>query len=145
MPSHQVKVFISHSWSYSGHYEKLAEWLFETKWNVDETPLLFLDRSVPADNPIHNADTVRELRGAIYERILDSHVVIIPTGMYASYSKWIQEEIAGAADMGVPILAVDPWGQERKSSVVVENSDDQAGWTGKSVVSKTWRLYQKNG
>lgn len=135
-----ISVFISHSWSYSGHYDKLAEWLFEMPWNANGTPIVFQNTSVPKDNPIHNAPTSAALTAAIYERIAQSHVVVIPTGMYAHYSNWIRKEIDGARVIGRPLLAVDPWAQERKSSVVAGSADRTVGWNSQTVVSGVWAL-----
>lgn len=137
---HFVSVFISHSWSYSGHYEKLAEWIFKSDWSANGVPVAFLDRSVPKDDPIHNAPTAAALRDAIYKRINACDVVVIPTGMYAAYSNWIQKEIDGSKWLGKPILAVNPWGQEKKASVVVSAADAHCGWNKDSVVTKIWAL-----
>ena len=136
-----ISVFISHSWHYSEHYDKLAEWIFKTPRNVEGNPLSFGDQSVPKDDPIHNAGSDEQLRQAIYSRIFDSHVVVIPTGMYTKHSKWIQKEIEGAELYNKPILAVDPWGQERKASHVSDRSDMQVGWNSKSVVDGILDLY----
>src|SRR5690349_11544129 len=57
----------------------------------------------------HNASNDRAVRAAIFDKISRSHIVIIPTGMYVNYSKWIQKEIEGAQGYGKPILAVNPW------------------------------------
>jgi hypothetical protein len=105
MSTHQIHVFISHSWSYSGHYEKLAEWIFKGGWRVGRASLDFRDYSVPREDPIHNANNDRQLREAIYDKIGRSHVIVIPTGMYAEHSKWIQKEIDGAKFYRKPILA----------------------------------------
>ena len=110
MSVHQVHVFVSHSWHYSGHYQTLREWIFDTPWSIGQASLNLRDYSVPKDDPIHNARTERELREAIYRKIERSHVIVIPTGMYANYSKWIGKEINGAKTMSKPILAVNPWG-----------------------------------
>ncbi len=143
MSAYNIGVFISHSWSYSEHYEKLAEWVFQNNWTVNNgaNPLIFHDLSVPKDDPIHNARNAAQLEQAIYAEIAKSHVVIIPSGMYASYSNWIQKEIKGAHLHGKPILAVNPYGQERKSGVVLDNAADGVGWNKQSVVSGIWRLY----
>jgi hypothetical protein len=53
------------------------------------------------------------LQDAIFNQIARSHVIVIPSGMYANYSKWIQKEIAGAKNYSKPILAVNPWGQQK--------------------------------
>jgi hypothetical protein len=60
--------------------------------------------------------------------------------MYAHHSKWIQKEIDGAGQHWKPILAVDPWGQERSASVVAAAADETVGWNKQSVVEAIWRL-----
>lgn len=135
---YNIPVFISHSWSYSGHYDRLAEWLFENEWQNAGVPIAFFDKSVPKESPIHNARNTKELRAAIYSRIEESRVVIIPTGMYANYSDWIQEEIDGARFHRRPIVAVNPWAQERKSSVVSQAAVETVGWRAQSVAHAAW-------
>ena len=93
MSAHHIHVFISHSWTYSQHYEKLEEWIFHDDWHVNGVPIHFHDQSVPEDNPIHYAANAGELKSAIWDKILHSDVVVIPTGMYAGYSDCIQKEI----------------------------------------------------
>ena len=105
MSTHQIHVFISHSWSYSKHYDTLADWIFNENWTSGQASLDFRDFSVPKDDPIHDADTDKALREAIYAKIARSHVIVIPTGMYANYSKWIKKEIEGAG--GIIILGGD--------------------------------------
>jgi hypothetical protein len=142
MSTHQVHVFISHSWWYSDHYDTLADWLFEESWSAGQASIKFCDFSVPRSDPIHNAPTDKQLRDAIYNKIGRSHVVVIPAGMYANYSKWIQKEIDGAVAYGKPILAVNPWGQERKSSVVQTAANRSVGWNSQTVVDGIWKLYR---
>lgn len=137
---YNLTVFISHSWSYPGHYEKLAEWIFESPWQVDGTPIEFSDLSVPKDDPIHFAENDRQLRDAIFARIAQTHVVVIPTGMWATHSKWINKEIEGAGQYQRPILAVNPWGQERKSANVIEAASKTVGWTKEGVINGVWSL-----
>jgi hypothetical protein len=144
MSIHQIHVFISHSWLYSGHYDKLAEWIFKEKWSSGQASIDFCDFSAPKNDPIHNAPTQKELREAIYAKISRSHVIVIPTGMYANYSEWIQKEIEGAVHYKKPILAVDPRGQQRSSSVVGNAAKMIVGWSSKSVVDGIWALYRGN-
>lgn len=136
----QIPVFISHSWAYSGHYDTLADWIFGQSWTSNGVPILFQNVSVPRDNPIHYAPNEPALKAAIYHRINMAAVVVIPTGMYANHSKWIQKEIDGAKAYCKPILAVNPWAQEKKSSVVIAAANDHVGWNKSSVVEGVWRL-----
>lgn len=135
-----MNVFISHSWSYSDHYDRLAEWIFDETWTVNGQRIQFTNTSVPRDNPIHFAPNDAALQQAIYQRIAGSHVVVIPTGMYANYSKWIRKEIDGAKVYRKPILAVDPWAQKRASSVVADAADDAVGWNKQPIINAVWRL-----
>ncbi len=142
MSTHRIHIFISHSWAYSNHYTKLYDWIFDENWSVGQASLVFLDYSVPKDDPIHNANSDRALREAIFRKIVRSHVVVIPTGMYVNYSKWIQKEIDGAEEKKKPILGVNPWGQQRISRVVTNAADKLVGWQKKSVVGGIWKLYR---
>lgn len=142
MSTHQIHVFISHSWSYSGHYDTLAGWIFEENWSAGQASFDFRDFSVPRDDPIHNAPSNKALRNAIYAQIARSHVIVIPTGMYANYSDWIQEEINGAGAYGKPILAVNPWAQQRTSTVVADSADKIVGWNSQSVIDGIWELFR---
>lgn len=142
MSTHQIHVFISHSWSYSGHYATLSKWIFGEPWSVGPASLDFRDYSVPKDDPIHNVPNTKALTEAIYKQVGRSHIVIIPMGMYANHSKWIQKEIDAAKGYSKPILAVNPWAQERSSSVVKTAADDSVGWNKEPIIAKIWRLHQ---
>jgi MTH538 TIR-like domain (DUF1863) len=143
MSTRQIHVFISHAWSYSGHYETLASWIFGEPWSVGQASLDFRDHSIPKNNPIHNVQNTQQLKDAIFNQIARSHVVVIPSGMYTNYSRWIQKEIDGAKAYGKPILAVNPWGQQRKAGVVLSNADDGVGWNKEPVINAIWQLYYK--
>ena len=142
MSTHQIHIFVSHSWEYSSHYDTLRDWIFDGNWRVGQASMVFLDYSVPKNDPIHNAPSDRALRDAIFRKIARSHVVIIPTGMYANHSKWIRKEIDGARENDKPILGVNPRGQLRTSSVVRNVADETVGWNRKSVVDAIWKLYR---
>lgn len=142
MPQY-IGVFISHSWAYTNHYAKLAEWFFVEEWENNGTPVVFVDYSIPEDNPIHNAPNQDALFNVIAGEIRKAHVVVCPTGMYANYSKWIEKELAAANALRRKVLAVDPWGQKRTSSVVLSRADGSAGWAKGSVVPAAYTLAQQ--
>jgi hypothetical protein len=141
MSTRQIHVFISHAWSYSEHYETLEKWIFQEKWNVGPASLDFRDFSIPRSNPIHNATSSKSLQDAIFNQISRSHVVVIPSGMYAAYSNWIQKEIDGSKAFKKPIVAVNPWGQQRKAGIVLSNADIGVGWNKQPLIDAIWQLY----
>jgi hypothetical protein len=142
MSTRQINVFISHAWSHSKHYDTLAKWIFDENWSVGSASLSFQDFSIPKNDPIHNADNDKQLKEAIFRKISRCHVVVIPMGMYANYSKWIKKEIKGSLDYKKSILAVDPWGQKRTSSVVGNAASKKVGWNKSTVVDGIWKLYK---
>lgn len=142
MSTRQIHVFISHSWAYSSHYQTLADWIFNRNWRAGQASFDLRDYSVPQNDPIHNANNDTLLRKALYNQISRSHVIVIPTGMYASYSKWIQKEIDGSVTYGKPILAVNPWGAQRTSLDVKDAASKIVGWNAESVVGGIWELYK---
>ncbi|WP_037324631.1 TIR domain-containing protein [Ruminococcus flavefaciens] len=122
-------IFISHSWSYSDAYEKLISLL-------DDAPnFSYRDYSVPKDDPIHNANNERELRAAIRNQMQHASYVLILAGVYSTYSKWINIEIELAQEMGKRIIAIEPWGSERTSTVVKSNANKIVKWNSASIVS----------
>ena len=143
MSTRQIHVFISHAWAHSHHYQTLSDWIFNGNWSVGQASLNFLDYSVPKHDPIHNAANDLQLKRAIFDKIGRSHVIVIPSGMYAAHRKWIQKEIEGAVQFGKPILVVNPHGQERKASVVMNNASKIVGWNKKPVINGIWELYKE--
>ena len=80
-------LFLSHSWTYSNHYENLINLL------NDRPYFSFNDHSVPKNDPVHDADNDAQLRQAIKNHMQGCHVILIVAGVYATYSKWINIEI----------------------------------------------------
>lgn len=79
---------------------------------------------------------------AISRKMERCHIVIVPTGMYATHSVWIGKEISSAVARNKPILGINPWGQRRRSGVVVGSASRIVGWNRKSVVKAIWNLYR---
>lgn len=119
-------LFISHSWDYSEHYEKIKQWL-------NEDSISWQDYSVPVTNPI-DADKKKELKEKLTSKIKLSSAVIVVSAMYAAYSEWIDYEIDEAIRMNKVIIGVKPWGQERVPVKIQENATVMVGWNKKSVI-----------
>ena len=125
-------IFISHSWAYSDAYDKLIKMLNSRPY------FFFINYSVPQNSPIHNASNDRQLYKAIKNKIAPCSVVIIMAGVYGTYSKWINKEIKIAKSefsSPKPIIAIEPWGSRRTSSVVKRNADKIVKWQSASIVT----------
>ena len=78
-----------------------------------------------------------KLRTIIVLMIITSIVSGLTSGVivYSSYSKWIDKEIEIAQNLGKPILAIEPWGSEKTSSVVKNAADRIVKWNTDSIVN----------
>ena len=124
-------LFFSHSWSYSDQYERLVRLLRARPY------FRFRDYSVPRNDPIHNVSNDRELKDAIRQRMRPCGVVVILAGVYGTYSRWINIEIALAKEgfgSAKPIVAVAPWGAKKTSQKVKHAADRIVRWNTNSVV-----------
>jgi hypothetical protein len=125
-------LFISHSWTYSDAYEKLIGLL------DNDSNFSYKNYSVPKDDPIHTKGTDKELYQAIKNQMSSCSVVLILAGVYASYSKWINKEIIIAQEeFSTPkkIIAIEPWGSEKTSTVVKDAADKIVKWNSSSIIS----------
>ena len=130
MATKTYNLFISHSWAYSDAYDRLVGLL-------DAAPnFSYRNYSIPRDDPVHDAPNVAALYAAIKMQMTFCHTVVILAGVYATYSKWIEREIECAKrDLFKPLVAIQPWGSERTSTIVRDNADRLVGWSTSSVVS----------
>ena len=130
-------LFISHSWTYGDHYDKLINLLNKGKY------FKFKDYSVPKDDPIDNIYNDAALREAIRKQMFPCSVILVMAGVYSTYSRWIDEEI-GLAQSGFknpkPILAIKPWGNTNMSTTVTSAADAIVNWNTESIVKAIRKL-----
>lgn len=123
------RLFISHSWTYHNAYEQLVKFFNEHpnfKWT---------DYSVPKNDPIHDAPNQTALYNAIKAQIAPVNCVLMLAGVYSTYSKWINKEIEISRKVfNKPIIAIEPWGAEKTSSIVKDNAIITVKWQSSSIV-----------
>ena len=124
----QYNLFISHSWTYSDAYEILVNILNGV------SGFQYRNYSVPKNDPIHNAPYDYQLRAAIRNQMQHASCVLVLAGVYSTYSKWIKIELDLAREMGKKIIAIEPWGSERTSSMVKSYADEIVKWQGTPIV-----------
>ncbi len=122
------RLFISHSWSHGAQYRRLVDLLKARPWFSHR------NYSVPRNDPIHQTESAAALRGAIRRKIEPCHVVLVLAGVYATYSRWINVEVALAKELRKPIVAVAPWRNQRISAPVRAAADRVVAWNTESVV-----------
>ena len=120
-------IFISHSWDYNNHYQRICDWLNNASY-FDWT-----NYSVPVERPLDVKGT-NDLKDKLRQRISNSSCVIIMSGMYVDYSEWIDFEINTAVSFNKPIIGIEPWGQERVPTKVQKAAKKMVGWNSSSVI-----------
>jgi len=132
--SKTYRLFISHSWKYGDAYDKMLQFLAAQS-------ISYYDHSVPKNDPIHTNGTDVQLRAAIEAKVKGCSGVIILAGVYATYSRWINEEVVLSAAYSKPIIAVEPWGSERTSAVVKRAADRIVKWNSKSLADAIREIF----
>jgi hypothetical protein len=125
----RLKLFISHSWRYGEHRAGIHR-LLEQVWRRGED---FVDLAVPADHPIHDADSDADLFDKLRDRIEPCDVLLVLGGMYANASEWIGTEVDIARALRVPVIVIVPFDQERVASTATRLADQRVGWRGESI------------
>lgn len=124
--SKTYNLFISHAWHRDEHYNKIVEW-------INSSSLSWKNFSVPEHDPL-DANNDSKLKELLSNQIRGSSAVTILSGMYTTYSKWIDYEINQSVEMGKTIIGVKPWGQERIPEKISDNAVVMVGWNSSSVI-----------
>ncbi|MCY1287664.1 hypothetical protein D9M68_605660 [compost metagenome] len=121
------RIFISHSWKYASHYDRLYALLDQQRSYFD-----FADYSAPQEYALDGSN--RNVWEGINERIRLSQAIIIPAGVYVTHSESITKEIEIAQSYRKPIIAVKPRENEYLSQIAVNASwVAPVGWNGASI------------
>lgn len=91
-------------------------------------------REVTRDKPINSLNATY-IKSQLREKIRSSNILLALAGIYASHSEWMQWEIETAKGLGVPVVGIIPYGQQRVSQMVTNNSIVDVHWNTESIVS----------
>lgn len=128
MPAlHRYRLFISHAWHYSEAYNRMVGFLD----NADN--FIYSNYSVPRPSGFDKMSTA-DLEEEIRDQIRPVECVLVLSGLYVSYSKWIQFEIDFAKQLYKPIIGVRPWGAQRMPKAVSDAANVIVSWNTSSIV-----------
>lgn len=133
MPNlYNYRIFISHAWRYGTDYNRLINLLnnapYFSYYNYSapkEKPLF------PYGTPYTSADIARK----ITDKIRPAQITLVISGMYSAYSDWMKYEIDESKRMGMPIIGIYPWGQQRTPLYIQQNATEMVHWNTSSIVS----------
>lgn len=89
--------------------------------------------SVSEHDPLH-AGSARQLRAGLDRQIQRVHVVLMLSGVYATHSDWMLEELGLAQGYDKPIIGIFPHASHRASSAIQEAADEMVAWNTASIV-----------
>jgi len=121
-------IFISHAWTYGDDYYRLVEML------DDAVNFRWKNFSVGEDDPLHGG-SARQLRNGLDRQIQRVHVVLMLSGVYATHSDWMLEELGLAQGYGKPIIGIFPHASRRASSAIQDAADEMVAWNTASIVN----------
>lgn len=123
-------IFISHVWRYDEHYKKVVEWF-------DNEPYFkWANYSVPEEKSCGEGYIPNyKLKNCLTNQINPSQYIVILSGLYVSYSDWIEYEINEAHRMEKFIIGVKPWGNERLPQIVQDKANIIVGWNKNSIIN----------
>lgn len=128
-------LFISHRWDYDNLLQNLKNLLNERGYFSAEY------YQIEKDCPI-NSENASVIKANITKRLKECDVVLAIAGVSASYSEWMQWEMDKALELGLKIVGVIPWGNERISQEVCKRSVVDVRWNTESIVDAI-RTYSK--
>ncbi|MCL4535186.1 MAG: TIR domain-containing protein [Bacteroidetes bacterium] len=131
----EYKLFISHAWTQSDDYDRLISLLRAApnfRWR---------NLSVPRPDPALGASEKAldlQLRG----QVLDSHALLILSGLYEAQPRWVQAAINAGLAMNKPIIGVQPWNGGGIPWRVQSVAYEMVGWDADSLVAaiQRWSL-----
>lgn len=123
------KLFISHSWKYDEDYRRIIDFLNKANY------FRYSNFSRPFDKPLDCfRHTDNELTQRLEQQIAPTQVVLVVSGMYVAYSKWIQKEIDIARYYNKPIIGIKPWGNINTPMAVSSVANEIVGWQTDSII-----------
>lgn len=121
-------IFVSHSWDHSDDLDGLHSLLRRRGYFSYDA------REVTRDKPINSLNATY-IKSQLREKIRSSNILLALAGIYASHSEWMRWEIETAKELGVPVVGIIPYGQQRVSQMVTNNSIEDVHWNTESIVS----------
>ncbi len=121
------KLFISHSWTYNNAKDTIIRFL-------DKVGLDYQSLYIPKKDPVNETGNDQKLLLAITENLKRSTCLIILAGVFPYYDRWIEKEIEVAKQLGKPIIAIQPWSNDKTSELVKKNANRIVKWQVNQIV-----------
>jgi hypothetical protein len=143
-----INIYISHAWSHGDGYDKLFRLIQAETADTAGSAISFAARlnGLPKHDAVHVNPAIDELRSAMRYPMSRSQVLVVPTGAYGRYARWIDLEIELARtgyDMRRRILAIDLFAPDAKPTPVQRFADRVIPWTRSGIIAALTELAER--
>lgn len=127
-------LFISHAWKYGDQYDNIVSLL-------DNAPnFKYRDYSAPPHKPLYNLDstdvhTTKQIEDAIVRKIRPVNIVLVISGMYYYYRRWMKFELDTALRLNKPIISINPWRANYSPKEVADIATECVNWNTNSIIN----------
>lgn len=125
-PVKTYDLFISHAWCHDVDYHRLVNLL------SNASLLNWRNHSVPRDAPLVAHDFLG-IQEALAHRIHMANALLVVSGMYVDYRKWVKYEIEVAREYNKPVIGIQPWGAVPSSAHIQTVATTMVGWNTDSI------------
>jgi len=130
MPSYSV--FVSHGWLPENGTDRLYGLL--ENYRIRHVPeFSFQLLSVSKDDPVQNLPSKKALIAAIEQKMKDSACLVILTGLFDDYKKWIDIELDAAKKLNKPIILVEAAAWMKASTKEKRSATATVKWDAKEL------------
>jgi hypothetical protein len=143
-----INIYASHAWSHGDGYEKLFRLIQAETVDTARSENRFAARlnGLPKHDPAHVSPADDELRSAMRYPMSRSQVLVVPTGAYGRFARWIDLEIELARtgyDARRRILAIDLFAPDAKPTPVQRFADRVIPWTRNGIIAALTELAEQ--
>ena len=125
-------VFVSHGWLPENGTERLYGLL--ENYRIRHVPeFAFNLLSVSKDDPVQNIPSKKALVAAIEQKMKDSACLVILTGLFDDYKKWIDIELDAAKKLNKPIILVEAAAWMKASTKEKRSATATVKWDAKEL------------
>lgn len=122
-----IRLFVTHTFEEHVDYQRVYEYL-------ESSPNFFYVNCAAPDK-VPESGGKEALKEELRNQIKTAEVVIVPGSMYSEQRDWITYQMDAAQAMGLPLVALEPFGGvQQLPKEVAERADELVGWNERMMV-----------
>ncbi len=121
------RIYVTHTFEDDPDYARVFEYL--------ESSSNFFYKNCSDPNNVPASGGKEALKEELRTQIQASEIVLVPASMYLRHADWITYQLIATEAMGIPIVALEPFGGvDEVSPEVAERAAGTVGWNERLIV-----------